>query len=243
LFRLTLGRRSAVLLSYNPELPNPNFAKTIVLGANEKARDALKLRLRERVEQGLAPEARVRAPQFVFRLYSPCPVAFRVMGPDLERDRAIAAKVQAGCMLANPYLDSHPHTTRHNFGHPSAVFWPGVRDVSLPLCSPCIALSIPACNSQTPKFTEHEKATASGPVKLIRSDFNNDSVPDIAIANQEAGTVSVFLMDAAGTIRSRQDFAVGQNPNAIVAVDFNHDHKMDLLTTNADPNELHSGGI
>jgi len=88
--------------SYNPELPNPNFAKVVVLTANEKDRDRLKLRLRERVEQGLAPEARVRASQLVFGPYSPWPVAFRVMGPDLAKDRAIAAQVQA-VMLANPH--------------------------------------------------------------------------------------------------------------------------------------------
>jgi multidrug efflux pump subunit AcrB len=88
--------------SYNPELPNPNFAKIIVLTASEKDRDRLKLRLRERVEQGLAPEARVRASQLVFGPYSPWPVAFRVMGPSLETDRAIAARIQA-VMLANPH--------------------------------------------------------------------------------------------------------------------------------------------
>src|SRR6266566_3782738 len=63
-----------LFFSYNPELPNPNFAKIIVLTANEKARDRLKLRLRERVEQGLAPEARVRASQLVFGPYSPWPI-------------------------------------------------------------------------------------------------------------------------------------------------------------------------
>ena len=88
--------------SYNPELPNPNFAKIVVLTASEKDRDRLKLRLRERVEQGLAPEARVRASQLVFGPYSPWPVAFRVMGPDLDKDREIAAQVQAA-MLANPH--------------------------------------------------------------------------------------------------------------------------------------------
>src|SRR5438309_10269808 len=86
--------------SYNPELPNPNFAKIIVLTANEKARDHLKIWFREQVEQGLAPEARVRASQLVFGPYSPWPVAFRVMGPDLAKDRAIATQVQAA-MLAN----------------------------------------------------------------------------------------------------------------------------------------------
>lgn len=88
--------------SYNPELPNPNFAKIIVLTASEKDRDRLKLRLRERIEQGLAPEARVRASQLVFGPYSPWPVAFRVMGPNLDKDRAIAAQVQT-VMLANPH--------------------------------------------------------------------------------------------------------------------------------------------
>jgi multidrug efflux pump subunit AcrB len=88
--------------SYNPELPNPNFAKIVVLTANEKDRDHLKLRLRERVEQGLAPEARVRASQLVFGPYSPWPVAFRVMGPNLETDRTIAAQVEA-VMLGNPH--------------------------------------------------------------------------------------------------------------------------------------------
>src|SRR2546430_7288460 len=52
--------------SYNPELPNPNFAKIIVLTANEKARDHLKLRLRGRGEQGLGHEARVCALPAVF---------------------------------------------------------------------------------------------------------------------------------------------------------------------------------
>ena len=88
--------------SYNPELPNPNFAKIVVLTANETDRDHLKLRLRERVAQGLAPEARVRVSQLVFGPYSPWPVAFRIMGPNLETDRAIAARVQA-VMLANPH--------------------------------------------------------------------------------------------------------------------------------------------
>jgi multidrug efflux pump subunit AcrB len=88
--------------SYNPELPNPDFAKIIVLTTSQKDRDRLKFRLREQVEQGLAPEARVRASQLVFGPYSPWPVAFRVMGPNLDKDREIAAQVQA-MMLANPH--------------------------------------------------------------------------------------------------------------------------------------------
>lgn len=88
-------------LAYNPELPDPNFAKMIILTPNAKERDKLILRLRQQVAAGLAPEARVRAVQFVFGPYSPFPIAFRVMGPDPTVVRTIADQVLAK-MQANP---------------------------------------------------------------------------------------------------------------------------------------------
>lgn len=88
--------------SYNPELPDPSFAKLIVLTPNEDARERLKLRLRERVAQGLAPGARVRVTQLVFGPYSHFPIAFRVMGPDPMKLRDIAQQVQ-DVMRANPH--------------------------------------------------------------------------------------------------------------------------------------------
>lgn len=89
-------------LAYNPELPDPSFAKIVVLTPNSEARDALKWRTRQKVADGLAPEARVRATQFVFGPPSPFPVAFRIMGPDLEELRRISQKV-VDIMRANPH--------------------------------------------------------------------------------------------------------------------------------------------
>src|SRR5205823_352728 len=66
----------------SPELPDPSFAKIVVLTSDAEAREALKLRLRQKIAEGLAPEARLRATQLVFGPYSPFPVAFRVAGPD-----------------------------------------------------------------------------------------------------------------------------------------------------------------
>lgn len=82
-------------LAMAPELPDPSFAKIVVLTQSQEAREALKLLLREAVAEGLAPEARVRVTQLVFGPYSPFPVAYRVMGPDPSGLREIAAQVQA----------------------------------------------------------------------------------------------------------------------------------------------------
>ncbi len=74
-------------LAMAPELPDPSFAKIVVLTDDQAARETLKLRLRQAVADGLAPEARVRVAQLVFGPYSPFPVAFRVMGPDPDNYR------------------------------------------------------------------------------------------------------------------------------------------------------------
>jgi multidrug efflux pump subunit AcrB len=89
-------------IAYNPELPDPSFAKIIVLTENGQARDRLKERLRRRIAQGLAPEAKLRVSQLVFGPYQHFPVAFRVMGPDPDILRGIADRVQA-VMRANPH--------------------------------------------------------------------------------------------------------------------------------------------
>jgi len=90
-------------LAMSPELPDPSFAKIVVLTQSEEAREALKFRLREAVADGLAPEARVRATQLVFGPPSPFPVAFRVTGPDPDSLRDIATQVRA-VMQASPLM-------------------------------------------------------------------------------------------------------------------------------------------
>ncbi len=90
-------------LAMAPELPDPSFAKIVVLTGNDKEREVLKFRLRRAVADGLAPEAQVRITQIVFGPPSPFPVAYRVMGPDPEKLRAIASEVES-VMRANPMM-------------------------------------------------------------------------------------------------------------------------------------------
>ncbi|MGY0834850.1 efflux RND transporter permease subunit [Azospirillum argentinense] len=82
-------------IALSPELPDPAFAKIVVLTPDAEAREALKHRLRQTVAQGLVPEAYVRVTQLVFGPYTPFPVEFRVMGPDPAQLYAISEKALA----------------------------------------------------------------------------------------------------------------------------------------------------
>ncbi|MEN1835703.1 efflux RND transporter permease subunit [Pseudomonas lijiangensis] len=90
-------------LAMAPELPDPSFAKIVVLTDSQEARESLKFRIREAAAEGLAPEARVRVTQLVFGPYSPFPVAYRVMGPDPLKLREIAGQVQK-VLQASPMM-------------------------------------------------------------------------------------------------------------------------------------------
>ncbi len=92
-------------LAMSPELPDPSFAKLVVRTDNQEEREVLKLRLRQAIADGLAPEARVRVTQLVFGPYSPYPVAFRVAGQDPEKLRTIAAEVRQ-VMDASPMMQT-----------------------------------------------------------------------------------------------------------------------------------------
>ena len=80
-------------LSLNPELPDPAFARLVILTPDPAARDRLKLTLRRAIAGGLVPGARVRVAQLLFGPPVPYPVAFRVIGPDPGVLRGIAARV------------------------------------------------------------------------------------------------------------------------------------------------------
>ncbi|MCK6872136.1 efflux RND transporter permease subunit [Enterobacter roggenkampii] len=90
-------------LAMAPELPDPSFAKIVILTDSETSREALKLRLREAVASGLAPEARVRVTQLVFGPYSRFPVAWRVSGPNVKQVQDIAERVKA-VLQASPMM-------------------------------------------------------------------------------------------------------------------------------------------
>lgn len=78
-----------------PELPDPAFAKIVVLTADAEQREVLKQHLREALAQGLAPKAYVRVTQLVFGPYTPFPVEFRITGPDPAKLYSISEQALA----------------------------------------------------------------------------------------------------------------------------------------------------
>jgi hypothetical protein len=72
-----------------------------------------------------------------------------------------------------------------------------------------------------------------GPASVAVGDFNGDGNPDLAVANQLAGTVSVLLGSAGGSFtRQTPDLAVGGFPTSVAVGDFNGGGDPDLAVAN-----------
>ena len=79
-------------------------------------------------------------------------------------------------------------------------------------------------------------AVGQGPTSLALGDFNGDGKLDVAVTNVTDGTVSILLNQSTSGKLSFQVagvYPVDINPSGVVARDFNHDGKLDLVVVNA----------
>src|ERR1700719_2781194 len=81
-------------LGLNPQLPNEAFAEIVIVAKNVEARERIKAKIEQAVEEGDLSEARVRVDRFNFGPPVGFPVQFRVIGPDPQTVRDIAYKVR-----------------------------------------------------------------------------------------------------------------------------------------------------
>jgi hypothetical protein len=72
------------------------------------------------------------------------------------------------------------------------------------------------------------------PMSVAAGDFDGDGRPDLAVANIESGTVSVFLNTGDGTFLSQVMYPVGDAPYAVVVADFDGDGHPDLGVANGE---------
>jgi hypothetical protein len=67
---------------------------------------------------------------------------------------------------------------------------------------------------------------------LINGDFNADGKMDMAIANQNGNSISIFLGTGSGNFGAPTNFTVNGFPYCVTACDMNNDGKLDLATAN-----------
>ncbi|MGZ3861583.1 MAG: FG-GAP-like repeat-containing protein [Bacteroidia bacterium] len=80
--------------------------------------------------------------------------------------------------------------------------------------------------------------SGGGSIVLTSSDFNNDSMPDLAIALDGPSQVIIFSGDGSGGFGSPHHFSVGWYPLSMTNGDFNEDGNMDIATGNYSDNDV-----
>ena len=98
--------------------------------------------------------------------------------------------------------------------------------------------------SATPTFSaKTDFATGTGPYSVAAGDFNRDGKPDMAAANYDATSVSVFLNTttpgaSTPTFSAKTDFTAGTNPSTVSIRDLNGDGVPDLAVANYGSNSV-----
>ncbi len=81
-------------------------------------------------------------------------------------------------------------------------------------------------------------SSSAAPYAVALADLNGDGKLDMAVANAQESTVTVFAGDGAGGFTSLGELPVGFAPVSIIAVDLNRDGKRDLVVVDEFGNDL-----
>jgi len=110
--------------------------------------------------------------------------------------------------------------------------------------SASIFLNRTAPGDTTPSFSSKmDIETGERPMSISVGDFNGDGKPDIAVANYNSNTVSIFLNTtkpgaATPAFSKRMDFPTGERPISLSISDFNGDGKPDFAVANYKSNTI-----
>ena len=97
-------------------------------------------------------------------------------------------------------------------------------------------------STQTQTFNAGSSYTATVPRDVATADFNGDGVPDMAIVNQNSGSVDILLGNGDGTFAAASGSPVSVPGTALVGIaagDFNNDGYVDLAVTDYSGNAVY----
>jgi Ca2+-binding RTX toxin-like protein len=84
-------------------------------------------------------------------------------------------------------------------------------------------------------FAKDPQAAGNGPDSIVTADFNGDSLPDLAVADQDGSpspTVDVLLNEGGGIFAPAESLTVQSTPKALAEGDLRNDGKIDLVSAN-----------
>jgi FG-GAP-like repeat len=106
-----------------------------------------------------------------------------------------------------------------------------MRALLLSLLLPLLGLAGVPSPDHGARFTETTIRVGKGPKWISAADVNHDRIPDLIVANADAGTVTVLLGNGKGQFHepAGSPFVAGHLPNDIAIADMNGDGNPDLV--------------
>ncbi len=124
--------------------------------------------------------------------------------------------------------DNEPIETTDENGYRFAGLGPGLYDVVL--MGPVSGVQTWPVRSELSVTENH--GTGGSPQSVALAYLNDDDMLDLAVANEETGTISIFLSDGGVGFLPRLDIPTGSGPFSIVSGNFSGDSRVDLAVAN-----------
>lgn len=81
--------------------------------------------------------------------------------------------------------------------------------------------------------TQSPLPTAATPAGIVIADFTNDGIADLAVSNQGAGTLGIYVGLGSSIFSNRLEISAPANPSALISADFNGDGLPDVAVTSS----------